>query len=275
MSQFGLPKTKKFQIGTSEVRVGPLSRANKLTSADSIGLLDGVTVEISQSTVDLMGGFPKVLVDTAVTEQAGSATANMREYSRKNFNLLLGNGVGATEPVDVQTALVSTVASGAITFDVTPGSGANISPADLVVIYPEGQPEKLSMCRVASVATDTVTLDASTPTLFAYDGVAAPIKVYVAHQVGIGGVATTAYMAVEILQQERSSGRPIGFKFWKAAISSGMSMQQGSTDFASTDLQLKFLIPASTEYGVGGELEHLKDIIPSNPMGIYFGGADS
>lgn len=275
MSQFGLPRTKKFNIGTSEVRVGPLSRANKLTSADSIGLLDGVTIEISQTSVDLMGGFPKVLVDTAITEQAGSATATMREYSRRNFGLLLGNGVGAVEPVDVSTNLVGNVAAGATTFKVSAGTGANIDPGDLVVVYPDGQPDKVSMCRVQGVATDVVSLDADTPLLHAYDSANGPVRVYVAHQVAIGGAATTAYMAVEIWQQERSTGRPVGFKFWKAAISSGMNMQQGSADFASTDLQLKFLIPSAAEYGVGGPLAHLADIIPSNPMGLYLGGGDS
>lgn len=271
MSQFGAPRTRKFKIGTSEVRLGPLSRANKLVPSDSIGLLDTVTVEIAQESVDLEGGFPKTLVDTAITRQTGQVTAALREFSRRNINVMLGNGVSGTNPVDVETTLASATLADATSMPVAVGSGANLEIGDILVVYPESQPDRVSVVRVLSVASDTVTLDPGTPLLFAY---AAGTKIYVSHAVPIGGVSTTKYMSCDIFQQERSSGRPVGFKFWKVAISSGMSMQQGTDDFASTDLVLKIMLPASAEYEDGGELEHLANIIPFNPQGLYLGGAD-
>lgn len=272
MSQFGAPKTKKFKIGTSEVRLGPMTRANKLTPADSIGLLDTVTIEITQESVDLEGGFPKTLVDTAITKQTGQVTAAMREYSRRNINIMLGNGVGAVEPVDVGTAIASAVLKDAVSVPVTAGTGADLEVGDILVIYPESMPDRVSCVRVASVATDVVSLDPGTPLLFDY---AAGTKIYVSHAVPIGGVATTEYMACEVFQQERATGRPVGFKFWKVAIASGMNMQQGTEDFASSDLTLKILLPAAAEYGSGGALLHLANIIPQYPQGMYLGGGDS
>lgn len=273
MSQFGAPKTKKFKIGTSEVRLGPMSRANKLTPADSIGLLDTVTVEITQESVDLEGGFPKTLVDTAITKQTGQVTAAMREYSRRNINIMLGNGVGAVEPVDFSTTIASPVLKDATSFPVFAGDGANLEEGDILVVYPEAMPDRVSCVRVAAVATDVVTLDPGTPLLFDYAG---GTKVFVSHAVPIGGVSTTAYMSCEVFQQERATGRPVGFKFWKVAISSGMNMQQGTEDFASSDLTLKILLPASAEFDlVDSPLYHLRNIIPEHPQGMYLGGADN
>lgn len=271
MAQLGTPKTRKFQIGTSEVRLGPMSMANKLTQAHSIGLLDSVTVEISQESVDLEGGFPKEIVDTAIIRQAGNVTANYREYSRRNINIALGNGVGSVEPTDVATVLQTAATLGATSLSVKAGDGAKIKSGDILVVYPDGEPEKLSIVRAESVATDVVTLNAGTPTLFPY---AVGAKIYVSHALPIGAVQTTNYMALQLVQQERSSGRPVVFNFWKVAVGGGMSLQQGSEQFAASDLQLKILKPAQQEF-VTGDLAHLLDLAGKFPTGMYAAGADS
>ena len=91
--KLGSPRTTKFSIGTAELRIGPLLEAMKLKQENSIGLIDNATVEVSQESVDLTGGFPKVLVDTAVVSQESSITATLREYSRRNLQVMLGEGV--------------------------------------------------------------------------------------------------------------------------------------------------------------------------------------
>jgi hypothetical protein len=276
MAAIGAPRTTKFQIGTAEIRVGPLNMANKLTQAHSIGLLDSVTIEVSQDSVDLEGGFPRSPVDTAIIRRVGMVTGTAREYSRRNLRLMLGEGVGATEPSDVASLVVSNAASGATELTVTTGDGAEFTADDLVVIYPEGNPAAISVCRVASIAGDVLTLDADTPTLHAYNGtLASPaIKIFVAQQVAVGGVAETNYFSAQILQVERKTGRPVGFNIWKSAIASGMNMSTNAEDFASTEVQFKMLEPAAAEYAVGGSLAHLADIIPTHPQGFLFYGAD-
>ena len=97
---------------------------------------------------------------------------------------------------------------------------------------------------------------------------------YVGQQVGIGAVQTTNYFAAQVLQVERKTGRPVGFNFWKCTIASGMTMASSAEDFASNDLSIKMLDPATSEYGVGGDLVHLADIIPTHPQGLMFYGAD-
>jgi hypothetical protein len=274
MATLGAPRTTKFQIGTAELRVGPLSLANKLTQAHSVGLIDSVTIEIAQDSVDLEGGFPRAPVDTAIVRRNGSITATMREYSRRNIRIMMGEGVDTVEPSDVASLVVSNVAADATSVSVSGGTGADFTAGDVVVIYPEGDPASISVCRVESISTDTLTLDADTPTLHAYDGTSATIKIYVAQQVGIGAVQTTAYFAAQVVQVERKTGRPVGFNVWKSTIATGMSMGTNAEDFASTDLQIKMLDPAAAEYASGGVLEHIGVFVPSHPQGMMFYGAD-
>ena len=273
MANLGSAKTTRFSIGTAEVRIGRLQDANKLTQAHSIGVLDNVTVEVAQESTNLEAGFPKQILDSAVISQNASMTATPREYSRRNLQIMLGEGVASVQPTDVATAITTSISSGSTSVAVTDAS--SMTAGDLVVIYCQERPEEVSICRILSISTNTLTLDAGTPTLMAHDGTADTIKVYVANQVAIGNIAETNYMSVQILQLARGSSRPIGFNFWKASVSQGMSLGMGGDDFASTDLGIQFLQPAAAEYGVGQPLVHLNNVIPSNSTGFYFAGGDA
>lgn len=274
MAKLGSPKTTKFSIGTAEVRIGPMSLANKLTQAHSIGLLDNVTVEIAQESVDLLGGFPQVAVDTAVISQNSSMTATLREYSQRNLNVMMGEAVATGYTADVASELVTTETTGSTDFDVTAATGSNFAAGDILVVYPDGVPEEVSVVRVASVLVDAITLDTGTPLLHNYDGVTDTIHVFKAAPIAVGAIQETNYMAVQVIQIQRGTARPVGFNFWKAAINSGLTMANNPQDFASTEFSLKMLEPAASEYGAGGDLLHLANIIPTNPVGMYFGGGD-
>lgn len=274
MAKLGSPVTNKFSIGTAEVRVGPLSSANKLTQAHSIGLVDNATVEVTQNSVDLLGGFPQTIVDTAIVSQETRLTATLREYSKRNLAVMMGAGI-SSYVADVASLVVTSVALGGVSFDVTATEGANFSAGDIVSIYPAGRPEELTIALVDGVVTDTVTLDANTPTLFAYDGTAETIHIFKSQPTAIGAVTSTNYFSVQMIQQDREFGRPVAFNFWKGAIGAGMTLSSNATDFASTELNVKLLQPAATEYGVGGDLAHLADIIPTYPVGMYAAGGDT
>jgi hypothetical protein len=275
MAQLGSPVTNLFEIGTAEVRVGPLSMANKLTQAYSVGLIDSVSVEVSQDTVTLEGGFPRRTVDSAIVRQNASITCQAHEYSRRNLKVQLGEGIDASPPVDFETLLVSNEALGATVITVTTGDGDEFAEDDIIVIYPDGQPEKVSVCRVASVDGDNVTLDSGTPTLFAYDGTVDTIKIFLGHSVAIGGSPATQYFAVSVISQERGrDGRPRVWNFWKASVASGLSFSTNAENFAGTELKFNALQPAVSEYSSGGDLFHLANIIPTHPVGMLIAGGD-
>ncbi len=268
----GSPITTKFSIGTAELRVGPLNLANKLLDTHSVGLIDSVSLNVEQEAAELEGGFPRKLVDTAIIRQSVSLTASLREYSRRNINLLVGEGVDAVAPTSFATTLQNNETLGSTSIEVPTGKGASFTAGDIITIYPNGQPEKVSVCRVASIATDTLTLDSGTPTLFAYT---AGDPIYLSRPVALGAVDQTNYFAVMMIQKENSSGKPLVWSFWKGAIASGLSLETNAEDFSSTELQINLLEPAAVEFGVGGQLNHLANIIPTYPIGLYAGGADS
>lgn len=280
MAKLGAPSTNKFNIGTAEVRIGPLASANALTQAHSIGLVDNATVEITQNSVDLLGGFPQVLVDTAVISQEASMTATMREFSQRNFNVLIGEGVGdyvsdnasLTTAVDLTAADTSLVTAA----DMTAHATNPLIAGDIITIFQVGQPELVTIAIVSAVTTTAVTLDANTPILEDMSGTGGDtISVFKSNQSAIGAITQTNYFACQLVQSERSTGRPVTWNFWKGAVSAGLSYATDATDFASTELQVKMLQPAASEYGTGGSLEHLADIIPTNPTGLFSGGGDT
>ncbi len=273
-SPLGSPVTNKFAIGTAELRIGALSAANKLTQANSVGLIDQATLEVTQTSVDLLGGFPKVIADTAIVSQEASITATLREYARRNFNLLVGEGAVAAV-TDTNSMVVSDEIVGATSVDVTIFEGANFSAGDLVQIYTSGANADVSLCRVASIAADTLTLDSDTPLLHAVNGTTETVYIYKIEEVAIGAITQTAYFSVQLVQTERSTGRPLTFNFWKGAIGAGLTYATNADDFASTELNIKLLQPSALEYGTGAALEHLANIIPSNPTGLIATGGDS
>lgn len=272
MATLGKPRTKKFSIGTSELRVGPLTAAGRLLSVHSVGLVDQVTLEAAAESVDLNGGFPRTLYDTAIVSQSMTIRGTLREYSRRNLKILLGQGISASEPSDVVSTISnggSGVASGATSVPVA--SGAGFAQGDLVGIYPAGFPEQVTIGKLSAVAGNTLTLGSETTTLQAYADGAVVFKF---QMVAIGNLNQTNYFSAMVIQAERSTGRPIIFNAWKAAIASGLSIANNSSDFASTELNLKVLQPAETEYDSGQPLFNMAARIAVSPLGEYLQGAD-
>lgn len=268
----GAPRSKKFQIGTAELRVGPMTAALKLLPAHSVGLVDSTTVTVAQESVDLEGGFPKQLVDSAIVKQTSEVSAVLREYSRRNLRMMLGEGVSASSVTDVSSTIATLSTAPSTTMVLATGGGTGMSPGDLIVSYKVNRPEDVQILRIQSITTDTLTLDTDTPTLF---DLAVGDPVFLARPVAIGAVTQTNYMSMMVLQKENSTGRPLTWNFWKASISGNLDYASNSSDFASSTATLKALQPSAEEYGVGGPLAHLADIIPLNPTGLLAQGGGS
>lgn len=278
MAKLGSPVTTKFDIGTAELRLGPLSKANLLTQAESIGLIDDATYTVNQTSVDLLGSFPKVPVDTAVTEQTATVSATMREYSRRNMRIMLGDGLAGTAPTEISSTLdtAADVPAGANVLNVATGDGALFTADDVVIVFPAGRPQDVSVLQVASVAVDAVTFKTNHTTAADYNALSETgtvFQIYVAHQVPIGAITKTNYFSLMLIQQENSTGNPKVVSYWKAAIGGSMEVATTSDDFASSTMDLKILQPASVDYAVGGDLADMADLIPLHPAGMILNGA--
>lgn len=275
MAQLGSAKTSKFAIGTAELRIGPLTSAGLLTQAHSVGLIDSASLNVTQNVVDLKGGFPQVIMDTAVTEQSAEITATLREFSRRNLGILLGQGLlyasntdGAT---DAKTTLSASATASATSLSLTAGAG--FAANDWIVVYSENDPGSSVVTKIASISSNTVTLDSglALPAAAASGAIVAKLA-----PIAVGAVTTVNYFAVQLVTLDRATGRPRVSNFWKAAVGSGMNLANNATDFASTELTLKLLQPSLADYGTSGsELYHLRNVIPTNPIGMMGEASDA
>jgi len=276
MANLGAPQTNKFAIGTAEVRLGSLVNANKLTQSSSIGLVDSANLEVTQNSVDLLGGFPQTIIDTAIVSQESSLTATLREYSKRNIDVLLGNGV-AGFIADLETDITgAALIVGETTIPVADETG--FSAGDVVVLFDEAFPENLTISVVASTAALSIELDPNLPLLVGLDPTGATTRIFKGNQsaIGAGGgcAAGSQNFSVQLTQLQKANCRPVSFVFWKGTIGAGMTYNTDATDFASTELNIKLLQPAASEYATGADLEHVAALIPSHPVGMFVSGGD-
>jgi hypothetical protein len=275
MAKLGSPVTNKFIIGCAELRVGPLSKANQLSQAFSVGLIDEAAFTVSQETVDLEGGCPKTTLATAITGQLATITATMREYSYRNLKMMLGEGVALVTPADFETTLAGAdLVAGVTTIEVADASG--FSDGSVIVIYPEGKPENVSVTQIDAVAGTTLTLKAGQGIAVDYavtTDAATAFKVFLASPIAIGAVERTNYFSVMLIGQATDTGRPAPVSFWKAAISSDLTVSTNADDFSSADLEIKCLTPTIGEYATGGELFHVASLIDGHPTGMVAYGS--
>jgi len=254
-----------------------MTEAARLAQGRSVGLVDNVTIGFANTSVDLKGMFPQQIVDTQITEQTGTLKATAREFSRRNIDIMLGNAVSTDVITDVKTTLVDTadVAANAVTFDVI--SAAGLAVDDVIVIYPEGKPEDVTVSQIASIAVNAITLKTGMGTLVAYPALADSTReyhVFKAHGVAAGNVTKTNYFTASVIQQKSVSGRPLVWLIWKAANTGSMEQGTSATDYASLAMDYKILAPSNTDVGVGGSLNNVASLIELYPMGARIGGAD-
>ena len=279
--KLGSPQTSQFSIGTSECRIGPLSLAGKLPQANTIGLIDDATIAVDVTTVELKGLFPQVTVDMATTANTGSIKIKSREFSRRNLDLILGNGIESVPTTaDVKTTLSATadVAAAATSITLATGTGSLFSVGDIITIYPDGAPQDVTVTKIASIATDTITLVTGFGTLAAYPALANAgvinYNVFKSMGVAAGAVTKTNYFTVQLIKPMNSSGRPVVWNAWKCASSGSMSESNSATEYGTLEMEFKILQPTFADLATGGSLNAVAAWVASYPLGARFGGAD-
>lgn len=277
MAKLGSAQTNEFSIGTAEVRIGPLSEAGRMAQSRSIGLVDNATISFAQTSVDLKGGFPQTIQDTAVTEQTGTVKVTAREFSRRNLDIMLGNGASSAAVTDVATTLSTAADVAASATSITVASATGLVVDDVIVIYPEGSPQDVTVTQISAISSNVLTLKTGMGTVVAYPAstnTTVSYKVFKASAIAAGNVTKTNYFSVMLLQQKNSSGRPSVWTVWKAANTGSMEQSTSSTDYASLTMDVKILQPTLTDVAVGGALVNMASLIALYPSAARFAGAD-
>jgi hypothetical protein len=254
-----------------------MSEAGVLTQSRSIGLIDDAAVTFSNSSVDLKGMFPQRPVDTAITEQLGSVKASSREFSRRNLDISLGNPVSATAPVDVKTTLATGADVAANATSITVASATGFAVDDVIVIYPEGRPQDVTISQIQAIASNVITLKTGLGTVVGYPAATesgTQFHVFKGHGVAAGNVTKTNYFTMSIIKQKNITGRPIVWLIWKASNSGSMEESNTATDYGTLPMEFKILAPSLADVGVSGPLNHVASMVNAFPSGVRIGGAD-
>lgn len=250
MASLGAPVTGQNIIGTFEVRIGPQSSAGRLLQSHSIGVIDNFTLDLRQDTVDLMAGFPQEPVDTAIVSQISGLSFTLREYSVRNMNMMLGNGVASSATATYQGTVdtTSNIAKGtsAVTLNDLAGE---VAAGDTVVFYHATDRSKVFVVYVESATVGASTTDiVFSPPLPELIQAGTVFYAYKAEALAFGQQSTVQYFSCSLVQLDRANGKPLVFDFWKAALESGPQISTGGTEFASTETRLKFLEPTASEH---------------------------
>ncbi len=273
MANLGSAKTSRYQIGTAELRVGPMTLANKLTQAHSVGLVDNATVNNTKTYAKLEGGFPKKTVDQAPISVATTVSATAREFSRRNIGILLGNGL-LTDATDVASTI--TASTGATNATVVSAVGLAVN--DLVVVFVADRPETASVAKISAIAVNVLTFDTDLCLALDYSTyitAAETVRIFKAAEIAVGRNMAAQYFAAQLVQQDSQSGRPRIWNFWKASCSAGLEYGTNSDDYGSTNMEFEILEPSAADYGsIGSALYGVRGLIPSYPMGMYVAGSD-
>lgn len=265
MASLGAAKTGKFAIGTAELRVGPLSLAGKLNRKHGVGLIDSATLNVEQTSVDLKGGFPQVIMDTQVVDQSAQITATLREFSRRNLGILLGQGLIYADSNDgmddAKTTLSGALSIGATSIGLTAAAG--FAAGDWVSVYNATDAAESIIVKLGG--TTGAIAEGFEPSI----AMASGSVVSRLAPIAVGNVSQVQYFSAQLVTIDRQSGRPKISNFWKLAIGSGMSLANNATDFASTEMVLKVLQPSLADYEqIGSPLYHLRNVIGAYPMGM-------
>lgn len=277
MAQIGDSQTSRFFISQAEVRLYPMNQAMKGLPTHSIGLLNSATVNFSTESVDLKAGLPRKIYDTQIVEQLGTISMDMREYSRRNMQFLLGYS-----PEDYVAQTSSTLAidadSGTGSVTVAVGDGAKFTKRNgsvagsLVCIYPADpvRQGEMTYAEVTNIVGDVLTLGpVSNCLLFDYK---AGDLIFDVEPLAIGANSSTSYFGAQVLGISRT-GQPVGFTFWRVASSSGLGIGFQADDFNTNPGELKILSPSSADLAVGGDLYDVRTLVASYPQGMaQFGG---
>lgn len=225
----GEAQTSDFLLSTATVMVGPPAKVFELVpETHSVGLIKNVLASSEPTFSELTQGVENVVVASAQTGTQSRISGEVYEYTARNIAYAAGADATGQEydPSTDEFTLATAVTSGSATstLALTAGSGAKWAAGDWGVIQDKNNPDRLHPFKVASIATDTLTLKTgyAIPTGQAY--ATADSVVYKVHAIGVGPKRVQPVFGVKMVGLLPSTGEPVTMIFPKVKITKGLSL---------------------------------------------------
>jgi hypothetical protein len=252
----GTANTTQFLLSTATVMIGPQASAVFLNPAEhGLGLVKNVQAQVDLGFTDLTQGVQNQTVMSINTKADTKITAEVFEYTAQN--LIYGaclDGNGFTSPTQTVFALASAaVGTSPDTITLTTGMGSHWAAGDYIVLQDTTTPDRTHVGKVASVASDTLTLVAE----FALETTASwPASTTTAFQVqaiGIGALPTQPMFSCKIVGL-LPDGSPATLVFPKVKLTKGINLSFQTNNFSNmpfefTPYQLVAADPFYDDFG--------------------------
>lgn len=228
----GTAKTSQVLLSTATVMIGPMAEVNSLTpEKHSIGLVKNVTYSADPEFRELTQGITNDVVMSVKVGDGSRVAMEVYEYTARNLAYAAGlDGTGAefdTTSTEYVTSAAPTTTSVAVS-----GSPTGISAGDFIYIQ-GGSDDLVHVAKVASVATNTITLAAgyAIPAGMTFP---AASKVRKVKALNIGVQSPNVNLGVKITGLiDPSKNLPITLVFPKVKITRGMNLNFTTDNFGN------------------------------------------
>jgi hypothetical protein len=247
----GEAKTNQFLLSVGTVMIGDSAKTMELTpELNSIGLTKNVSVTVDMGFVDLTQGLDDQVVCSVNTRNQARVAAEVYEFTARNIAYANGlNATGTDFDANTATLELSADVTGAAS-DIDLVDASDLSAGDFFVIQGGESSDMVHVCKVDSIATNTVTLaDGYTipaGTAFA----AATARVYKVHDLDVGGSKPQATFGVKIVGLMAKDQSPITLIFPKVKITNGLGVSLTNSDFSNMPFEFMpyALLPGDAYY---------------------------
>jgi hypothetical protein len=250
----GEAKTAEFLLTTATVMIGPQAKVMELTPAEhSIGLVKNVQANAETGFTELTQGIQAQVVASVNTSNQTRISAEVYEYTARNlaYGAQLDGTDEAWDPITEQYALATAITTGGTSVALTTGSGADFAPNDYIVLQDLNTPDRVHVGKVASVATDTITLASG----YAMpSGAAFPIAttaVFKVRSIKVGSVTKQPVYGMKMVGLLPETGQPVTLIFPKVKITKGINLAFQTDNFSNMPFEFTpyALLPSDPFYG--------------------------
>jgi hypothetical protein len=259
----GEAKTTDFLLSTATLMVGPSAKVMELNPAQhSLGLIKNVAVSSDPQFTELTQGVDALVVASVATGTQSKIAGEVYEYTARN--IAYGAGIDASGSgfdADVKSYALATAIPNTLTSTVPleAGKGADFAVDDWVVIQDTNVTDRVHVGKVASKATDTLTLAAGYAIPAGQAFAIATTVIYRVKAIGVGGAAAQPTYGIKLVGLLPSTGEPVTIVFPKVKVTKGISLSFQTDNFSNMPFEFTpyALVPADPYYSDFGRKQFM------------------
>lgn len=253
----GEAKTSEFLLSQATLMVGPSSKVMELNPTDhSLGLIKNVQVTTEPQFVELTQGVEAQTIFSVNTANPSRISGEVYEFTARNmaYGAGIDGSTAAYDPIVTSYALNTAITTGGTSVALVSG-GTDFVAGDYLVIQDTSTGDRVHVGKVASVATNTITLATgySMPSTMTF--AVATTTIFRVRNIKVGANLFRPTFGVKLVGTMPATGEPVTLIFPKVKITRGLTVAFQGDNFANMPFEFQpyALLPADSYYAdLGG-----------------------